>query len=96
MDDKRQFLGGVYGYITRDWLYVSLLAVDEAARGRGVGNLVMDKIEAWAAEKGIRHAYVGTGEHQARPFYEKRGYRVINTCVDQPRGYECYTLVKAL
>jgi len=73
-----------------------LLWVDEAARGKGVGNLVMDEIEAWAAEQGIKHFYLGTGQFQARPFYEKRGYRVINTCVDQPIGYECYTLVKEI
>lgn len=89
-------LGGVYGYISRDWLYVSLLWVDEAARGRGIGNLVMEAIETWASEQGIQNAYVGTAQFQARPFYEKRGYRVINTCVDQPIGYECYTLIKEI
>jgi len=94
MDENENPLGGVYGYLERDWLYVSLLWVDEAARGKGIGNLVMDEIEAWAEEQGIRNFYVGTGQFQARPFYEKRGYRVINTCVDQPIGYECYTLVK--
>jgi predicted house-cleaning noncanonical NTP pyrophosphatase (MazG superfamily)/N-acetylglutamate synthase-like GNAT family acetyltransferase len=94
MDANQEVLGGVYGYIERDWLYVSLLWVDDSARGLGVGTQVMDRLERWAEEKGIRNFYVGTAEFQARPFYEKRGYRVITTCVDQPKGYECYTLIK--
>ncbi|BES64166.1 hypothetical protein SANA_06050 [Gottschalkiaceae bacterium SANA] len=94
MDVNKEVLGGVYGYIERDWLYISLLWVDDSARGLGVGTQVMDRIERWAEEKGIRNFYVGTAEFQARPFYEKRGYSVITTCVDQPKGYECYTLVK--
>lgn len=96
MDAFNNPLGGVYGYIERDWLYISLLWVDESARGKGIGSLVMDEIEAWAAELDIRNFYLGTGQFQARPFYEKRGYHVINTCVDQPIGYECYTLVKRI
>lgn len=96
VDENQNLLGGVYGYIERDWLYISLLWVDESARGKGVGNLVMDEIEAWAGAQGIRNFYLGTGQFQARPFYEKRGYRVINTCVDQPIGYECYTLIKRI
>lgn len=94
LDANQEVLGGVYGYIEREWLYISLLWVHESARGLGVGNRVMEKIETWAEEKGISNFYVGTAEFQARPFYEKRGYRVINTCVDQPIGYECYTLIK--
>lgn len=94
LDANQEVLGGVYGYIERDWLYISLLWVHESARGFGVGNQVMEKIETWAENKGISNFYVGTAEFQARPFYEKRGYRVINTCVDQPIGFECYTLIK--
>jgi predicted house-cleaning noncanonical NTP pyrophosphatase (MazG superfamily)/N-acetylglutamate synthase-like GNAT family acetyltransferase len=94
LDANKEVLGGVCGYIERNWLYISLLWVDESARGLGVGTQAMEKIETWAEEKGIRNFYLGTGKFQARPFYEKRGYRVINTCVDQPKGYECYTLIK--
>ncbi len=94
LNADQEVLGGVYGYIEREWLYISLLWVGKSARGLGVGNRVMEKIESWAEEKGIRNFYVGTAEFQARPFYEKRGYRVINTCVDQPIGFECYTLIK--
>jgi predicted house-cleaning noncanonical NTP pyrophosphatase (MazG superfamily)/GNAT superfamily N-acetyltransferase len=94
LDASQEVLGGVYGYIEREWLYVSLLWVNDSARGLGVGSQLMDGIERWAEEKAIRNFYVGTAEFQARPFYEKRGYRVITTCVDQPKGYECYTLKK--
>lgn len=94
LDANQEVLGGVYGYIEREWLYISLLWVDDSARGLGVGTQLMEGIEKWAEEKGICNFYVGTAEFQARPFYEKRGYRVITTCVDQPKGYECYTLIK--
>ena len=36
-DDTRDIIGGVYGELAFDWLYVDLLWVDEAFQGRGYG-----------------------------------------------------------
>ncbi|WP_062072718.1 GNAT family N-acetyltransferase [Demequina sediminicola] len=59
--------------------HVGRLAVSVAARGTGVGRLLMERIEAEALE---RHSSGGTvrlelsAQHQAIPFYERLGYTV--------------------
>lgn len=90
------FAGGVVGYITEDKLYVDLLVVVEGFKGRGVGSMLMDQIEDYAVKKGCIIFNLGTAEFQAKPFYEKRGYKMIMTLEDNPKGYQCYTMQKRI
>jgi ribosomal protein S18 acetylase RimI-like enzyme len=51
------------------------LAVDEAFRGQGIGNLLMDEVEARLKEKGCRKAYLLVKQgNSAAEMYEKRGW----------------------
>ncbi|SEN51686.1 GNAT family N-acetyltransferase [Cryobacterium sp. TMT1-3] len=55
------------------------LFVHPAARGRGVAGRLLDRIEADAAERGIRSLALETGtlQHAAMALYRGRGYEQI-------------------
>jgi len=57
------------------------LVVDEAHRGRGVGQMLMRKAEEWAREHGCREVRVRSNviREQAHVFYERIGYSNIKT-----------------
>ena len=53
-----------------------MLAVDEAARGHGVANLLMAACEALARDQGLAAMILCTDTrmHAAQRLYERRGY----------------------
>jgi ribosomal protein S18 acetylase RimI-like enzyme len=55
---------------------VRMLAVDEAARGRGVGDLLMAECEALARDEGLAAVALSTEPdmHAAHRVYRRRGY----------------------
>lgn len=89
-----EFAGGLNSDLYDDHMYISLLVVEEKFRGRQLGSTLMNKIEDYIKDKEIKTISLGTCEFQARPFYEKLGYKVVMTQVDNPKGFECYTLIK--
>jgi GNAT superfamily N-acetyltransferase len=56
---------------------VQALVVDQAARGVGVGKLMMAAAEAWAEDRGFRSVVLGShvSRSDAHAFYESLGYR---------------------
>ena len=95
-DADGEVVAGVLGVTRWRWLYVAKLWVAESQRGRQLGTRLMDAAEAAARARGCTHAYVDTFEYQARPFYEKRGYRLFGTLEGYPPGYRQFYLTKAL
>ena len=55
------------------------LVVDEAARGRGVGKLLLEAGARWAAERGYRKLRVRSNvvREDAHRFYEREGFRKV-------------------
>jgi len=55
---------------------VRMLAVDEAARGRGIGDLLMAECEALARDEGLAGVVLSTEPdmHAAHRVYRRRGY----------------------
>ena len=92
--DAEQVVGGVYGYINHGYLYVSALWVDETYRHYKLGSRLMDHLEEEAIEKKIYKNWLGTCSFQARPFYEKRGYRVLATFNELPKGFTNWTMIR--
>jgi GNAT superfamily N-acetyltransferase len=86
--------GGLFAKSIYDWMFIELMVVPEALRGRGVGSDLMDRAEAAARAKGCVGVWLDTFSFQARPFYEKRGYAVFGTLDDHPRGQCRYFLRK--
>ena len=95
-DDRGALVGGAYGYVNWNWLFINLVWLSESARGGGHGRRVMLALEQAARERGCTHAHLDTFSFQARPFYEKLGYEVFSTLDDYPLGHQRCFLKKAL
>lgn len=89
-------LGGAIARFFHGWIYVDLLWINEHLRGRDIGKQVMDELEAHARSLGALGVHLTTYSWQARPFYEKRGYRVFGEISPYPEGHACYWLSKTL
>lgn len=95
-NDAGEIVGGVTGEAWADWLFVQLLWLDEAYRGNDYASRAMDALEDEARAFGAKHAYLDTFSFQARPFYEKRGYRVFGTLENYPDAHSRYWMTKSL
>jgi GNAT superfamily N-acetyltransferase len=95
-DESGEVLGGLLGDIWADWLHVRTLAIAAPARGRGFGRELMQRAELYAVERGCTDAFLDTFSFQARPFYEKLGYRVFGMLEDHPAGHQHYFMRKQL
>ena len=93
LKDKR---GEVLGNIWAGWLHVATLGVAVPIQWRGFGRELMQQAEAYAIERGCTNAFLDTFSFQARPFYEKLGYRVFGTLKNHPAGHEHYFMTKQL
>ena len=67
----------VLGNIVGGWLHVRSLWVDKLWRGRGYATQLMAAAERYAIAKGCVAAFLQTASYEARPLYEKLGYRVF-------------------
>ncbi len=76
-DVEGKLCGGIVGRTYTDTLYFSVVWMDEPMRGQGHGRALMTKAEEEGRRRGARVAWLTTLSWQARPFYEKLGYRVF-------------------
>lgn len=95
-DEAGDVVGGLVGHIKWKWLYVSKLWISGAFRGKGHGFELMSAAEEHARSKGCIGSYLDTFEYQARPFYEKCGYKLFGTLEGYPPGYRQFYLSKSL
>ncbi|MEO1162208.1 MAG: GNAT family N-acetyltransferase [Chloroflexota bacterium] len=89
-----EIVAGAVCELKWDYLYVDTLWTDERVRGLGYGSRVMHAAEHFALEHGIHRAYLMTTSFQARPFYEKLGYRAGTEQIDRPRQHTLYVMIK--
>lgn len=95
-DPEGNVVGGLLGHTKWQWLYVATLWVADSARGQGWGTRLMQEAEDLARARGCTSVSLDTFEYQARPFYEKLGYRLFGTLEGYPPGYRQYYLTKQL
>lgn len=95
-DEQATLIGGAVGEINWNWLHVALLWVSEPRRHTGLGSRLMAELEQVAARRGCTHAHLDTFSYQARPFYERRGYRVFASLDDYPLGHQRFFMAKPL
>jgi GNAT superfamily N-acetyltransferase len=86
-DDGGNIVGGVTGYSRWSWLFLASVAVPAELRGQGWGRRLIAAAETTAAQRGCRYVWFDTYSFQARPFYEKLGYRVFGQLPDHPPGH---------
>ena len=94
--DEGEILGGLLGQIWAQWLSIATLAVREPFRGRGYGTKLLARAEGYALESGCTNAWLSTFSFQARPFYERLGYRLFGTLEDCPKGHSLFFMTKRL
>ena len=95
-DDHGVMVGGVIGNRKGVWLNVEYLWVSSDTRGSGLGGKLMKAVEDQAKRSGCLHALVDTFSFQARPFYEKQGYRLQMSLPDYPYpGMQRHYLTKS-
>ena len=68
----------------------------QALRGQGHATRLMAAAEAYAVEKGCVGVVLDTFSFQARPFYERLGYRVFGQLDDYPPGHTRFYMEKRL
>lgn len=74
--EKDSAVGSLSGFTIYGSAYVDLLYVEEGYRGQSVGLQLMQHFENWARTQPIKFLTLNTFDFEARPFYEKLGYRV--------------------
>ena len=96
-DNEGAIIGGCLLNID-EWSVADLdiLWVDERYRRQGLGSMLIRKAEQTAKENGCGLMLLGTFDFQARPLYEKHGYRVYGVIENYPQGHCNYALMKRL
>jgi len=89
-------VGGVHGQVNWTWLHIGLFWVSDERRHRGLGSRLLAAIEEAAIARGCTQSHLETFSYQARPFYERHGYRLFATLEDYPPGHQNFYLRKTL
>jgi GNAT superfamily N-acetyltransferase len=96
IDDADGVVGGATGHGSLDWVFLQLLFVPPALRGRGIGSELLAKVEEFARTHELIGVWLDTFSFQARPFYERHGYSVVGTIDDYPVGGRLFFMTKRL
>lgn len=74
--DDGEIVAGAAARTFGRWLLLDYLWVAPELRGQDVGSRVLAALEEQARQRGCEEALLDTLDFQARPFYERHGYRV--------------------
>jgi GNAT superfamily N-acetyltransferase len=94
-DAEHRIVGGLVGEIYDTWLHISILWLDDAARGLGYGTQLIAMAEGRGREHGSTIVHLSTMSFQARPFYEKLGYELV-AAVPYGNRHERFFMKKTL
>ena len=95
-DENGQVLGGIRANAFWNYCTIELLWLAKETRGLGLGSNLMAAAEKFAKDKGFGYMRTETLSFQAKPFYEKLGYKVFGELPEYPKGHTTYCLVKEL
>lgn len=79
-----EVVGGISGYVKRDWFYVDDLVVNPSVQSRGIGEQLIRHSEAYARTLSVVGMHLKT--FSASRFYEKMGFEEFGRLDDYPRG----------
>src|SRR5258708_3422664 len=95
-DETNKLVGGLLAEIWAGWMHIEFLWIDEPFRHKGFATQLLQAAEADAQQKGCTDVHLETFSFQARPFYERFGYKVFAELPDFPPGQIFYFLRKTL
>jgi GNAT superfamily N-acetyltransferase len=85
-DDDGTSVGGLWGNLHYNWLFVELLFIPERLRNADFGSKLLAKAEEIAQQKGCVGVWLNTYSFQAPGFYWQRGYEPFGSLNDYPKG----------
>ncbi len=89
-----EVIGGVWGRTALRWLFVEIVFVPEALRGRHIGAELLQAAETEARSRGCVGAWLETFSPSARDFYIRQGYGKFGEIGEYPPGHARYFLCK--
>lgn len=95
-DEDGKVIGGLSGYTLWNWLKIEILAVSPDIRTKGLGRSLIEQAENEARSRGCQFSFLDTFSFQARPFYERLGYKLYGELPDFPTGHFRYFMTKTL
>ncbi len=95
-EDDGRLVGGLRAACFWNVLHLEVMWVSEALRGHAIGSTLLERAERFAIEHGYERALLETTSWQAKPFYEKRGYEVLASIPDYPKGHVMFLMTKRL
>jgi GNAT superfamily N-acetyltransferase len=95
-DESGNVIGGITATAYWNYCILELLWLSSEARGKNLGSQLMDAAEHFAKQQGFEYMRTETVSFQAKPFYEKRGYKVFGELPNYPKGHTTYCLLKEL
>lgn len=95
-NEKGVIIGGVRANAFWNYCMIELLWLSKDSRSLGVGSKLVNAAEKFAKENGFNYLRTETLSFQAKPFYEKLGFKVFGELPDYPKGHTTYCLIKAL
>ena len=96
-DESGSIVGGLIGSCVWNLLHVNVVWVSGELRGKGYGSKLLAAAEKDALKRGCDFVKLHTFSFQARPFYERHGYRVIAETKGFPeKGQSQFLMFKEL
>ncbi|MVA26407.1 GNAT family N-acetyltransferase [Agrobacterium vitis] len=92
--ESDEIIGGLYGRTDHGWTFVELLIVPEVCRGKGLGRRLMEEAELIARRHESEGLWLETFDFQARPFYEKLGFKLFGELEAGEKAHGQYFLKK--
>lgn len=87
LKENTEVLGGAVFTIFGEWLEVDYFCVHPDKRSKGLGTKLLAEAEKHAKAKGCKTAFLNTFNFQAKPFYEKKGYKVVYIQKNYPKHH---------
>jgi GNAT superfamily N-acetyltransferase len=94
--DAGEIIAAANGHTWGGCCVVDHLWVHALHRGRGLGRLLLQAIEAEASRRGCEQVVLSTHSFQAPAFYERLGYEKRAVIHGQPKGHASIVYVKRL
>lgn len=93
-DESNVIYAGLLANCWGRWVHIDFLWVSEEVRSIGLGTKLLNMAHDEARSFGCLGAYLETYTFQARPFYERFGYRVVGEIKDFPPGETYFFMAK--
>ena len=95
-NEEGKLLAGISGKTFGNWFLIDYLWVDDSLRQQKIGTRLLLAAEGQAKERGCQFVLLDTLDFQAKPFYERHGYKVQWIQQAYPETGSKFFMVKVL